>query len=56
VSAWAAERADLVAAVGADLSLPAVVTATVGRAEAWRAVSFCGKVMLRKEDAESGFR
>jgi len=51
--AWAAERAILVAAVGADLSLPAVIRAMVGRTEAWQAMfSFCGKVMLQKEDAE----
>jgi len=51
--AWAAERADLVVAVGTDLSLPAIVRAMVGSGEAWKAVSsFCGKVMLRKENAE----
>jgi len=50
--AWAAERAELMVAVGADLSLPAVIRAMIGRAEAWKAVSFCGRVMLRKEDAE----
>jgi len=49
----AAERAILVAAVGADLSLPAVINAMVGSGEAWQAMSsFCGKVMLQKEDAE----
>jgi len=51
--AWAAERANLVTAVGADLSLPAVIAAMIGSGEAWKAVSsFCGKVMLQKEDAE----
>jgi len=51
--AWAAERADLVVAVGADLSFPAVVGVMVGSGKAWKAVSsFCGKVMLQKEDAE----
>jgi len=32
--AWAAERTDLVVAVGADLSLPAVVGAMVGNGRA----------------------
>jgi len=41
--AWAAERAELMVAVGADLSLPAVIRAIVRRAGAWKAVSsFCG--------------
>jgi len=52
-SVWAAERADLTAAVGADLSLPTVIRAMVGSGEAWKAMSsFCSKVMLQKEDAE----
>lgn len=51
--AWAAERTDLVAAVGADLTLSTIITAMVERVEAWRAVSsFCGKVMRQKADAE----
>jgi len=51
--AWAAERAGLVAAVEADLSLSAVIRAMTGRVGAWKAVSsFCGRVMLQKEDAE----
>jgi len=51
--AWAAERGDLMAAVGADLSLPAVLVAAVGSVQAWKSLSFfCGKVMLQKEDAE----
>ncbi|XP_025264637.1 uncharacterized protein LOC112638003 [Camponotus floridanus] len=51
--AWAAERADLIAEVGQDLTLSAVITAMTERVEAWRAVSsFCGKVMARKKDAE----
>jgi len=42
-----------VAAVGADLSLPTVIRAMVGSGEAWKAMSsFCGKVMLQKEDSE----
>jgi len=52
-SAWAAERAELVVTVGADLSLPAVIRAMVGGRGAWKAVSsFCGRVMLQKKDAE----
>jgi len=51
--AWAAERAELVVTVGADLSLSAVIRAMVGGRGAWKAVSsFCGRVMLQKEDAE----
>ncbi|XP_045446429.1 uncharacterized protein LOC123668733, partial [Melitaea cinxia] len=51
--AWCEERAALSAAIGADLSLPAVVSAMVGSEENWSAVSsFCSAVMLRKEAAE----
>ncbi|KAJ0177492.1 hypothetical protein K1T71_007501 [Dendrolimus kikuchii] len=51
--AWDEQRRDLVAAVGADLSLPAVVKAMVGSADAWdAAASFCETVMSAKEAAE----
>jgi len=36
---WAAERAELVVTVRADISLPAVIRAMVGGRGAWRAVS-----------------
>ncbi|GAB1867314.1 Reverse transcriptase [Camponotus japonicus] len=51
--AWAAEHGELMAAVGADLSLPAVLAAAVGSEEAWKKLSsFCGKVMLPSQPAE----
>ncbi|XP_032675571.1 uncharacterized protein LOC116846165 [Odontomachus brunneus] len=51
--AWAADRGVLIAVVGGDLSLPAVVRAIVGSKETWEAVvSFCSSVMGRKEAAE----
>lgn len=50
---WASERASLVAVVGADLSLPAVVSAMVGGQRSWEAmVSFCDAVMSQKEASE----
>jgi len=55
--AWAEERRDLVAAVGHDLSLPAIVAAIIGSDEAWRAVVlFCERVMSQKEDHERARR
>ncbi|XP_029176057.1 uncharacterized protein LOC114944329 [Nylanderia fulva] len=51
--AWAGERERLVAAVGRDLSLPSVVRAMTDNEDAWRTFSsFCGEVMLQKEEAE----
>ncbi|KMQ96922.1 reverse transcriptase [Lasius niger] len=51
--AWAGERTELVAAVGRDLSLPAVIRAVTGNDDGWKAFSsFCSKVMLQKEEAE----
>ncbi|XP_061729005.1 uncharacterized protein LOC133534209 [Cydia pomonella] len=53
--AWAEQRAALVAVVGNDLSLPAVVEAMVGGERSWKAVaSFCEVVMTQKEAAERG--
>jgi hypothetical protein len=53
--AWAEQRASLVAVVGHDLSLPAVVEAMVGGDRSWKAVaSFCEEVMTQKEAAERG--
>ncbi|KMQ88097.1 reverse transcriptase [Lasius niger] len=50
---WENERRDLVTAVGADLSLPAVIAAAVGSDTGWRALySFCEVVMLQKEEKE----
>lgn len=52
-SAWAVERAELVAVVGADLSLPTIVRSMVDSESAWDAVSmFAEVVMNAKEDAE----
>jgi hypothetical protein len=52
---WAEQRAALVAVVGHDLSLPAVVEAMVGGDRSWKAVaSFCEDVMAQKEAAERG--
>ncbi|KMQ90209.1 reverse transcriptase [Lasius niger] len=51
--AWAGERTELVAVVGRDLSLPAVIRAVTGNDDGWKAFSsFCSKVMLQKEEAE----
>ncbi|XP_071581777.1 uncharacterized protein [Temnothorax nylanderi] len=55
--AWAEKRRALRAAIGEDLSLPAVIRATVGvgeeSKEKWRAfASFCDNVMSRKEADE----
>ncbi|XP_045535743.1 uncharacterized protein LOC106719018 [Papilio machaon] len=51
--AWSAQRQDLMAVVGEDLSLPAIVEAMVGSHDAWHAVQgFCEEVMRLKEDAE----
>ncbi|CAH2211181.1 jg20100 [Pararge aegeria aegeria] len=50
---WAVQRAALVAVVGQDLSLPAVVRAMAGSETSWDAiVSFCEDVMTQKEAAE----
>lgn len=51
--AWAEPRAALSAAVGRDLSLPALAIAIVGGEESWNAVDvFSSTVMLGKEAAE----
>ncbi|KAL0842499.1 hypothetical protein ABMA28_014593 [Loxostege sticticalis] len=51
--AWAREREDLIAVVGGDLSLAAVVARMAGSREAFAAVqTFCESVLLQKEEAE----
>lgn len=51
--AWASQRSELVAIVGADLSLPSLIASMVGSEESWSAsVAFCEDVMSRKEAAE----
>ncbi|XP_071577539.1 uncharacterized protein [Temnothorax nylanderi] len=51
--AWSVQRRVLTDEIGFDLSLPAVVAATVEREEKWKAfVSFCGSVMSQKEASE----
>lgn len=51
--AWLGERAEMVAATGRDLTLPAIVQAMVDNEEAWKAFSsFCEKVMRQKEEKE----
>ncbi|KAJ0183413.1 hypothetical protein K1T71_001389 [Dendrolimus kikuchii] len=48
--AWDEQRRDLVAAIEADSSFPAVVKTMVGSADAWDAAnSFCKTVMSAKE-------
>ncbi|XP_029157037.1 uncharacterized protein LOC114929629 [Nylanderia fulva] len=51
--AWADEREELVATIGRDPALPAIVKAIVAEEEAWKAFSsFCESVLLQKEEAE----
>lgn len=51
--AWTKQRAELVRAVGQDLSLPAVIRAILKSEEAWKAFSrYCEEVMKHKEEAE----
>lgn len=51
--AWANDRAALWAAVGGDLSPPALIRSILKSEEAWRALSqFCEVVMHKKEEAE----
>ncbi|XP_025261901.1 uncharacterized protein LOC112637121 [Camponotus floridanus] len=51
--AWDVQRRVLRAAVGDDLSLPAIVEKMVGSEDAWDAmVSFCEEVISQKEAAE----
>lgn len=51
--AWVVQRRALAAAIGADLSLPAVTKAMVDSRGAWEAVaSFCEDVISQKEAAE----
>ena len=50
---WSDRRAELVAVVGPNLSLPSVISAMLRSDEAWAAtVSFCETVMSQKEMAE----
>jgi len=50
---WRRERRALVAVVGRDLSLPALVSAMIGSDEAWKAViHYCEVVMTQKEQHE----
>ncbi|XP_026743655.1 uncharacterized protein LOC113505237 [Trichoplusia ni] len=50
---WDAPHRTLMSAVGDDLSLPSVIAAMLGSAEAWEAVaSFCEVVMSQKKAAE----
>lgn len=50
---WTEPRADLAAAVGNDLSLPAVVNSMVDSEGSWQTmVAFCETVMSQKEEAE----
>ncbi|XP_041972340.1 uncharacterized protein LOC121728266 [Aricia agestis] len=51
--AWTGQRAALTAAIGFDLSLPALVRAMVGSEPGWTAVQdFCEEVIAAKEEAE----
>lgn len=51
--AWDTERAALVAVVGEDLSLPALVRKMTASREGWTAVSnFCVAIISQKEEAE----
>ncbi|XP_078051324.1 uncharacterized protein LOC144477475 [Augochlora pura] len=53
--AFAALRRVLVAEIGVDLSLPAVIGAMPGSERGWyAAISFCEEVMKQKETAERG--
>ncbi|XP_032682291.1 uncharacterized protein LOC116849343 [Odontomachus brunneus] len=55
--AWEGQRRVLISVVGADLSPPVLIRATLRRREAWAAVtSFCKEVMLRKEKQERARR
>ncbi|XP_041988955.1 uncharacterized protein LOC121740348 [Aricia agestis] len=50
---WTGQRAALTAAIGFDLSLPALVRAMVGSEPGWTAVQdFCEDVIAAKEEAE----
>ncbi|XP_075990308.1 uncharacterized protein LOC142985956 [Anticarsia gemmatalis] len=51
--AWATERGALVAAIGPDLSLPAVIRSMLGSDVAWNAMlAYSETVITQKEDAE----
>ncbi|XP_063375363.1 uncharacterized protein LOC134662989 [Cydia amplana] len=51
--AWGPEREELIAIVGPDLSLPAVVKSMVDSDRSWQAVAnFCELTMTQKETAE----
>ncbi|XP_029157038.1 uncharacterized protein LOC114929630 [Nylanderia fulva] len=48
--AWAGERVELVATIGRDLSLPAIVQKIAGSKKAWKSFSsYCERVMQQKE-------
>ena len=50
--AWAEHRRALTAAIGGDLSRPGLVEAMLRGETEWEAVaSFCGAIMLAKEEA-----
>ncbi|XP_041984075.1 uncharacterized protein LOC121736756 [Aricia agestis] len=50
---WTGQRAALVAAIGQDLSLPAIIRAMLSSETAWTAVdTFAQEVMAAKEEAE----
>jgi len=55
--AWAEQRRALVAAVGPDLSPPAIIDAMLGEGGSWRAfLDFAEEVMLLKEEHERARR
>jgi len=50
---WAEQRRVLVAVVGEDLSLPAVIESMLGSEGSWRGLlAFCEEVISKKEEAE----
>ncbi|XP_063827157.1 uncharacterized protein LOC135076667 [Ostrinia nubilalis] len=52
-TAWAPQRARLQAAIGLDITLPAMIKAMVGSKPGWDAVkAFCEAVIATKEAAE----
>lgn len=51
--AWVAERSSLVAIIGEDISLPAMVRSMVESEGTWNAaITFCESVLSKKEEAE----
>lgn len=51
-AAWSAERAELKAFVGQDLSLPTLLRSMLSDRSAWNAVTKFARVMMTKEEAE----